>query len=126
MSVNEFQQWLAHIARTECPDQSIIAYYFGIFEGETNYTVYLTGTTSYDPEDADWASNNDFEPANKYFVLPYACNQTDWSEILEIVSTDLKGFVASALFAHSFLSQAQAIATGFDEGELVEIFIADS
>ena len=81
----------------------------------------MTGSSSYDAEDSDWASNNDFEPINKYFVLYIDFDHLSWNEILETVKKYLKDFVTSAYYANSFFSNAKAIATGFDEGDLIEI-----
>lgn len=121
MSKADFHNWLIQVIDSEHPDESIVAYYFGIFEGEKHYTLYLIGSSSYDLEDTDWANNNDFEPVNKYFVLPNDFDHYSWNEIIEEVKKYLTDFVASALYLNSFFSKAKMIATGFDEGDLVEI-----
>ena len=116
-----FQNWLAGIIASETPDESIVAYYFGIFEGETHYTIYLTGSSVYDASDSDWACSNDFEPKEKYFVLPSDFNHLTWDEVLKKVENSLKDFVSSTLYKNSFFSRAKVIATGFDDGDLIEI-----
>lgn len=121
MSKTNFQNWLAKIIESENPDESIIAYYFGIFKGEAHYTVYLIGSSSYDPQDSHSASNNDFEPTNKYFDLPNDFDNLRWNVVLEEVEKYLKDFVASASYVNSFFTKAKVIATGFDDGDLIEI-----
>jgi shikimate kinase len=116
-----FQNWIAQIINSDKQNESIVAYYFGIFEGEEHYTVYLIGSSFHDPEDNDWASNNDFEPINKYFVLPNDFDHLSWNEVLGSVEKYLKYFVSSPIYANSFFSKAKVIATGFDDGELIEI-----
>ncbi len=39
MRDEHFQDWLADIIASEHPDESIVAYYFGIFESDEYYTV---------------------------------------------------------------------------------------
>lgn len=121
MSSTNFHDWLAEIIADDTPDDSIVAYYFGIFEGEGHYTVYLTGSSVYDPTDADWACNRDFEPTNKYCVLPSYMDSISWNKVLEEVEKYLKDFVNSSVFSGSFFAKAKAIATGFDDGDLVVI-----
>lgn len=121
MLKSDFENWLVQIINSESPNESIVAYYFGIFEGDAHYTIYLIGSTSYTPEDSDWASSNDFEPINKYFVLPSDFDHLSWNEVVEEVEKCLKDFVITTTYENSFFSKAKMIATGFDDGDLVEI-----
>ncbi len=116
-----FQNWLDGIIASETPDETIVGYYFGIFKDEVHYTVYLTGSEVYDPLDADWACRSDFEPADKYFIFPGEFDSWNWQEILDEIEKFLNNFVRSDLYLNSFFSTAKIIATGFDDGDLVEI-----
>ena len=65
----EINQWIHKIISTEHPPDSIIAYYFGLFESLDHYMIYLSGSAEYDKEDSDWACNYDFTPQDKYLRL---------------------------------------------------------
>lgn len=119
MTQEKFNDWLNLIIQHERPGEDIIAYYFGIFEGTEGYEVYLVGSKGFDEDDDDWACNNDFEPANKYFSLKQP--GADWEQILEDVKKNIETFTRQDSFKNSFLDKAEAIATGFDEGDLYRI-----
>jgi len=90
-----FEAWLEEVCASEKPGSDIVAYNFGLFEGENGYMAYLIGSTEYDEEDPDRACNEDFVPKRKYFSAPER--------------------------QASFLSTAQAITVGFDDGDLVKV-----
>ncbi|MFL9483369.1 hypothetical protein ACI6Q2_11375 [Chitinophagaceae bacterium LWZ2-11] len=115
-----FQQWLYNICDNENPDKSIIAYNFGIFETETGYSVYLTGSNHFDKNDPDWATNENFIPKTKYYSLP-ASDYKDltWEEILETIRLHLQDFINTEKYKNSFFINAKAITTGFDDGDLI-------
>jgi hypothetical protein len=114
----ELEQWLSNICKTEAPDKSIVAYWFGIFESET-YMLYLVGSNSYDSNDDDWACNTDFVPKHKYFALVNEdYKDLDWEDLLMKVKSKLVDFMKSTTFQNSFFAEATAIAVGFDDGDL--------
>ena len=120
------QDWLPEICENETPDSSIVAFNFGLFETVDGYTIYLIGSREYDGDDEDWATNNDFEPAKKYFPLPPEnFKQLEWQEVLNNVRSELTKFAASETFQSSFLAAAKAVTTGFDDGNLVLVHQAD-
>jgi hypothetical protein len=117
----EFHEWINRIISNENPDESIIAYNFGLFESDKGYTLYLIGSAEYDAEDQDWACSNDFEPADKYLLLPPGFQNTSWENVQEKVIELLNNFMESETGLASFFARAQAITTGFDDGDLVLI-----
>jgi hypothetical protein len=44
-----------------------------------------------------------------------------WQQVLDQIESELKTFSKSAKFRNSFFSKAQAVTTGFDDGDLVRI-----
>ncbi|GHT79470.1 hypothetical protein AGMMS50262_23200 [Bacteroidia bacterium] len=117
----KFENWIDNIINKECPDEKIVAYYFGIFEsGEKEYTLYLSGSTEFNEENSDWACNDDFEPKEKYLSLPQY-HHFEWEDVLNEIVKILQEFIHTDVYKNSFLSQAKAIATGFDEGDLILI-----
>lgn len=114
------ENWLANLC-TEKPPKKIVAYYFGLFQSDTSYMVHLTGSETFDEDDDDWAASDDYEPREKYFVLPGEYNQFDWEEVLKKVSAELRAFFETKTFTDSFFVKAKAIATGFDDGDLIRL-----
>jgi len=115
----DFNNWLDSILKTEKPDNSIIAYWFGIFESTDGYQTYLTGSKVFDDNDDDWACDVDFAPKNKYFVLGQ--NDTDWEVILDQVKKFVTDYFQTPVFKNSFLDKSTAIACGFDGGDLYRL-----
>jgi hypothetical protein len=116
----QFEAWLEEVCTSEKPGSDIVAYNFGLFEGENGYVTYLIGSTEYDEEDPDWACNGDFVPKRKYFELSGSAD-ADWQEIQTIVEAFVKQFISAPDCQASFLSTAQAITVGFDDGDLVKV-----
>lgn len=92
-------RWLQHLLEVETPDESVVAFWFGIFDqagaDDRNFTrLYLAGSASYDPDDktADWACRPAYFPKGR---------NAD-SEVLRTVSTILRaaGREASELAAY--------------------------
>lgn len=114
------QDWLFELCDSEKPDKSVIAYNFGLFETEQGYTIYLTGSKEYDKDDPDWATNNDFEPAQKYYPLPTSeYKNVEWDKVLDKIKKQLQDFTNTEKFKNSFFAKAKAITTGFDDGDLI-------
>jgi len=102
--------------------QGIEACNFGIFESTDGYTIYLTGSKEYDPEDDDWSTQIDYEPTNKYLLVPTGLTEhLDWMGVLELVENSLTAYVNSDTFANSELANITVITTGFDDGDLTRI-----
>lgn len=118
MTLNE---WLTTIIETERPESSIIAYNFGLFQMEEGYTIYLTGSKVFDEDDSDWATNNDFEPKQKYLELSSEFKKENWEVLLQKMSKSVSLFLESKIGLKSFLSDAKAITIGFDDGDLIRI-----
>lgn len=116
----EFKKWLDEICATEQPISEIIAYNFGLFEGEDGHTVYLVGSEEYDEDDSDWACNEDFTPVQRYFALPDSSND-EWEVVQENVTQMLKQFMEEPVFEESFLAKATAITVGYDDGDLERV-----
>ncbi|MDX5345607.1 MAG: hypothetical protein LPK19_00025, partial [Hymenobacteraceae bacterium] len=106
------------------PGKSIVAFNFGLFEDEEEggYAMYLLGSKNYDENDDSWASEEDYAPEENYFPLNSdEFFKLDGEEVQEKVVTIISRFVRSDAFNNSFLRNAKAITTGFDDGELVRI-----
>jgi len=65
--------WLQNVLAAERPPDSIVAFWFGLFDGASSEggslaRLYVAGSESYDPEDtnAEWACAPAYFPAGRY------------------------------------------------------------
>ena len=117
-----FSDWIEQINSSENPNSDIIAFYFGLFEKPNGFSMYLVGSKEYHAEDDDWACNTDFEPENKYLEFPEACSkEKNWEDILNVAKSLITKYSESNDFKNSIFKNAKAIATGFDDGDLILI-----
>jgi hypothetical protein len=118
----QFNNWMLRLNRVENPSDEIIAFNFGLFETETGYTLYLTGAKHFDENDPDWATAEDFEPEEKYFPIPHADTKgLKWEQVLEKTKAIVEAYLSTDDFRNSFLKNAKAITTGFDDGDLFRV-----
>ena len=117
-----FNNWLTQICKAEKPDKSIIAYNFGLFETSKGYTVYLVGSKIYDTEETDWATEEDFVPALKYYELqPFEFKNLQFEAVQNKIKQMIKNFMKTDIYKKSFFTKAIAITIGFDDGDLEKI-----
>jgi hypothetical protein len=92
------------IASKEQPSSDIKALNFGLFQNsEGHYSVYLVGSKEYDPDDQNWACNEDFVPADKYFHAKHkSVSSLKWQEFLKLVKNTLKKVLESENLKNSF------------------------
>ncbi len=113
------ENWLKEILTTPEPPEEIIAYWFGLFETKDFYVLYVIGSTEFDENDNDWVYEIGYEPTNKYFHL----DAPEWKglkgkAVLDKVKAHLQ---ASPSLKEGRFAQAEAIAVGFDDGEVVRV-----
>ncbi len=116
----QFEAWLEKVCDSEKPGSDIVAYNFGLFEGENGYYNFLTGITDYDEEDPHCHCNVDFVPNHKYYELSGSAG-TNWHEIQAAVEVFVKRYISAPVRQASFLSIAQVVTVGFDDGDLVKV-----
>lgn len=122
----KFENWLKRINKEENINPSIIGFYFGLFKSEDSYIMYLTGSKSFSKENEDWAAETNFEPKSKYFDLGKKFSKNkEWEEILKYSENLINNYIHSEKFQTSILSKAIAIATGFDDGNLIIVYSVD-
>ena len=119
---DELAAWLARAFESSPPPRGIVAYYVGLFESPDGCTAYLTGSREFDPEDDEWACNDDYAPDEKYFALPERINgPRDCRRVERRVVRAVETFLAAPENAGSFLNRASAVAVGFDGDDLVRV-----
>jgi hypothetical protein len=109
--------WLDQISEEETLPDDIVGVLVGLFESPKGYTLYVTGSKTFDEDDSDWACNWDFEPRSKYLTcVDETVNAMKWHEFLAEAIRIVKEYVAEK--PESLLAQAEHLGIGFDEGDL--------
>jgi len=111
---SEIEAWIKQIE--ERPD--VVAMNIGLFQSENGYQAYIIGSHEYDPEDDDWACNEDFVPTTKYVDLP--CSQDlGWETLQMDVVNIIKGLLSTD--SSTVLNHIPNVTVGFDDAELVRV-----
>jgi hypothetical protein len=115
------EAWLRRVAKAEKPPKEIIAYSIGLFETPDGYSAYLVGTTYYDDED-DWACDEAFTPTERYLPIARSlCGRKRWQGVLKEAAAAVRRFLETPAGRKSFLGKAEAVAVGFDDGDLIRV-----
>ncbi len=114
-------QWLERIVATEMPAPDVVAFNIGLLETDKGFTAYLVGSKSYDPNNDDWACNEDFTPTERYCALPSMRSEDTWETVQHRVAEEMRAFLSKANVRTSFLGKAEAVTVGFDDGELLRV-----
>lgn len=102
-SINE---WLTEICENEKPAQPIGSFKIGLFESPDENILYLVGTNETEEGDVTRITI-DFEPEEKFFLLPKdEYNILTRDELLKKVVLNLKDFTKTERFKTSFITQA--------------------
>lgn len=118
------KQWLLFIAEYETLPNDIIALNFNLWEaveenGQSCYTLELTGSKQYDAENDDWACEEDFDPRERNCDALQLSSEIPWEEVLnglvEVLRELKKELKVISLF------QVKHITVGFAEGDLIVI-----
>jgi len=122
-SQSVFNKWIDGIIEKEHPDSDIIAYNIGIFESTKGYQLYFAGFKKFDANNDDWAVGiGDFCPINNYLSIKTSdFKSKKWEDIQNVTVDLIKNYMLTDSYKNSFLANAVAITTGFDDGELVKI-----
>lgn len=115
----KFKNWIEEITKIEKLGANIIALYFGLFESENSYVLYLSGSEEYDEKDDDWAVNDDFRAEN---YLEFSKNDyNNWEIVLETSKNLVEEYFKTFDFNNSELKNIQNVSIGFDDGDLIKI-----
>ena len=116
----EIKHWLA-LNDQDAPE-GIEALNIGIFRSEEGYFLYMSGSKTYDPQDDDWACNDDFVPEEKYLEVPMdATTDTDWLAFQSQVRGILMKEIPQLAQRHKSIYHQCIITMGFDDGNLIKI-----
>lgn len=118
------RRWLLYIDAHETVPADIVALNFNLWEaveenGDSCYTLELTGYRHYDPENDDWACEEDFEPRERNCDNLQLSSKIPWEEVLKTlveVLKELKGELGDIS-----LFRVEHITAGFTDGDLITI-----
>ena len=112
------------IAEYETLPNDIIALNFNLWEaveenGQSCYTLELTGSKQYDAENDDWACEEDFDPRERNCDALQLSSEIPWEEVLNGLVEVLKELKKELKVISLF--QVKHITVGFAEGDLIVI-----
>ena len=115
-----FNQWLSSVL-TEEPPAAIIAFNFNISEAITHYAVEVCGANQFDIENEDWACDESWTCRPSEYEIPFNYFDSSWEKALEGLVQLVRGYLETPSPGANLLKNAQAIAIGFVDGELVYV-----
>ncbi|MBI1344361.1 MAG: hypothetical protein GC171_15680 [Terrimonas sp.] len=114
--------WLKRLQDTETPYPGVVAYHFGLLDGEDNFYLFLIGSKEYDEDDNDWVFVIDYEPEEKYLAIPPALTKgLILEEMMDQVAAHLEKILSLPEWADLFINKADHITVGFDKTDLIKI-----
>ncbi|EMY69347.1 hypothetical protein [Leptospira vanthielii] len=139
ISKEKFNLWFLQIIKENKIPDEINGLYFGLFEttlkkkfkSKQTIAIYLIGSFSWDQNDSEWACDEDFVPDNKYLYLEIMediYNNVNFNIYtkcflaLAIVFLYLKEFFEIQYNLNFVKNNSFNIATGFDDGDLYNLF----
>jgi len=108
------EEWLVKVCTTEAPQKPIATFRFGLSELPDDYMLFVVGLNEYFIAKNHSATRIDFAPANMYFTLPKnEYKDLKREQVIERVTTQLKDFIKTDQFRHSFFAKSETIITDF-------------
>ncbi|WP_060672468.1 hypothetical protein [Rossellomorea vietnamensis] len=123
-SYKQFEDWLNCLFEQEKVPNNILAFNFGLFESEDGIQLYITGSTEWEIDDEEWASNNDYFLEGRYANITlyndlYNFWEDDFYLGLFLTISSTITLANNYLLSHpSRFSKEVVFATGFDDGDL--------
>jgi hypothetical protein len=114
--------WLDNIEKIDGkPPKEVLAFNFGLYEGESGYMMYLAGGFEYSEDNDDWACIELPISEHRYFKLPENLNGQGWESVLEYCANTLKELYSEGKLNRPLFENCIALTTGFDDGDLIKI-----
>ncbi|MCT4665900.1 MAG: hypothetical protein N4A45_11765 [Flavobacteriales bacterium] len=119
----EILNWLFFIEKNDgVPPASVLAFNLGLFKNdEDNFTLYLVGAFEYSEDNDDWACLEPPTKSYRYLELPKNIQNASPKTILNLCKGVFVEMEQEGVFNKTLLKNAQAITTGFNDGELIKI-----
>ena len=111
----DFIDWIDGQLNEELPDH-IVAFNINIYESPFN--IEVVGSSEFDPDDEDWACNEDWVPENRTIPVCNAIFGNSWEEAQDNILVMAKQYFQSSSKNTYKLKAAKAFAVGFVDGNL--------
>ncbi|MBL52273.1 MAG: hypothetical protein GY695_14980 [Aestuariibacter sp.] len=111
----DFIEWLDRQLNVDIPSD-VIAFNINIYESPFN--VELVGSSEFDPENEDWACNEDWVSEPRMESVSAELFGSSWEEAQENIFAMAKAYLSSGVTNAKKLNSAKAFAVGFVDGSL--------
>lgn len=115
---NDFIDWIDGQLNEALPGQ-IVAFNINIYESPFN--IEIVGSSEFDPDDEDWACNEDWVPENRSMSVSNAIFGNSWEKAQENILAMAKQYLRSNSKNAYRLKAAKAFAVGFVDGNLIYV-----
>ena len=78
----QIRNWILALCHERYDNNEIVALNFGIYEINSGYCLYLTGSKTYDASNDDWACSIDYEPQINYLTIN---SKMKWKQFLCVI-----------------------------------------
>lgn len=120
MTKEILKDWLFKLYIEQDVAKSIVAYCFNLFEVESGYGFYLSGASSYDEDDDDWACDPCYQSG--YLELKGdGFQDMEWQSFLDNMVNAVRECISSTESFASFFN-GKIVTVGFEDGDLVRVF----
>lgn len=118
--------WLLQAVPSSTPD-GVVAYNFNLAECG-DWIVELIGAGTYDQDDSEWACPAELWSSQPLeLTLERSVAGAGWEQALTYVTAEVRSFIEnSPTLQASVLRDATAVCVGFVDGELVEVWPANT
>ncbi|MDR2012170.1 MAG: hypothetical protein LBQ20_03845 [Rhodanobacter sp.] len=121
----DFTEWLKQALETKAPAK-VKAFSFNLFEPaeikNVKFGVELIGAGTFDEDDPDWATDEVWEPSQRWIGIPLSYSGKKWEACLEKITSLLSRQIESSTEVAKILQSKKAVAVGFVDGDLEVIW----
>ncbi|QSX42152.1 hypothetical protein [Shewanella cyperi] len=111
----DFIAWIDGQLNENIPSQ-IVAFNINIYESPFN--IEIVGSSEFDPDNEDWACNEDWIPENRSVSVSNSIFGNSWEEAQENILAMAKLYFQSSSKNTHKLKVVKAFAVGFVDGNL--------
>ena len=118
----EIVKWLADIEKLDgIPPEEVVVFHLGIYRSDEGFVMYLVGGFEYSESNDEWAHLEMPRQDYRYLLLPEIVQDKPWQLLVTYAKNTLLELEAEGAFKGNILMNAQAITTGYDEGDIIKI-----
>lgn len=100
----------------ELLSDNIVAFNINIYESP--FTIEIVGSSEFNPDNEDWACNEDWIPKNRLIQVSSSFFGNSWAEAQENIVAMAKLYIQSSSKNALKLKNSKAFAVGFVDGNL--------